>query len=413
MQYAEAIKILQETASAHALSTEVCALENLVGRVSAETVRSPLTIPPFDNAAIDGFALRAELTGDAPTKLMVCGRLFPGETPPALTPQGQAWEIMTGAPVPRDCNACIKIEDVEVQRDARGQAVTVTIKQRLKPHDNIREAGGDFKIGDEGLRLGEVIRAEHLMALASFNKTQHKVFRKPRIVIAPTGKELIEPGQALQLGQIVNSTRPYLQAILQELGAEVAIAPTIPDDKDVFVAFLRKIMVDPPDLLLTTGAVSMGQADFVRPALEEISAQILFHRVDIRPGKPILFAEIKKGATKPFVMFGLPGNPVSSVVGSRFFIEPFLRACWRQNPEAGFEAKLSHDFKKPKGLRCFFKAQTAFVGGECNITLSQNQSSSMVQPLLHATAWAVLPEDEERLKAGDIVRFYLQDARSN
>jgi molybdopterin molybdotransferase len=408
MRYGEALKILKETALSHRLTTEVCDLQDLVGRVSAETVVSPLTIPPFDNSAIDGFALKASMTSINKMTFTVCGRLYPGETPRASTPENQVWEIMTGAPIPLDCDACIKIEDVEVVRAENGRAQTVSFKQKLAAHKNVRHAGGDFKKGDQGLAPGEVIRADHLMALASFNKSQHKVFRKPRIVIASTGREVGEP---LAEGQVVNSTRPYLQALLTELGADVEIAPTIPDDKTVFVSFLRKLMQDPPDLLVTTGAVSMGQADFVRPALEEIKAKILFHRVEIRPGRPILCAQVSEGAKVPFIIFGLPGNPVSSVIGTRFFIEPYLRSLRHQADEPAFEAKLTHDFKKPEGLLCFSKAKTSFVDGRCEIEILQGQPSFMVQPLLQTTAWAALFEGKADYHTGEIIKFYPTEVR--
>jgi molybdopterin molybdotransferase len=195
-----------------------------------------------------------------------------------------------------------------------------------------------------------------------------------------------------------------LRKSLELLGCDVEVAPIMRDEPEVFLNFLEELKKNPPDLLLTTGAVSMGAADFIRPVCEKAGAQILFHRLAIRPAKPILFAKWKKTSSqKGFVALGLPGNPISSVVGLRFFIEPYLRVLRQRPVEAAIQIPLAQDLKKPAELRCFLKAQMKWQKGQVQAEILQGQPSFIVHSLLQASVWAMAPEGVSEMKAGDLI----------
>jgi len=415
-------KDASQVATAH--STETVDLEKALGRHLAVDVRSEIKSPPFANSAMDGFALRAGETVDL-SEFQICGVIYPGDLPPKSTPLGAAWEITTGAPLPLDCDAVVKIEDISrIDHSSSNASRILWLKSQAKSREFIRPAGEDYQIGSLVLRAGTQLGALHLMALASVNCSQVLVFRKPRVVLLPTGRELHRLGERGETGQIVNSSAIYLAASWRQLGCDVETLPILRDDVLQFDQILKQLLLDPPDLFVTTGAVSMGSADFIRTGLEQHGFTIHFHRLSIRPGKPILFAE-KKQPVKHLVMFGLPGNPISSVVGSRFFVEGYLRILLGESlasssatasgaarvagdliQNVSLEPKiereqlvLNSDVQKPDGLRCFFRGRRAGGG----VSVHAEQGSSLVRPLVESDSWVILPETGTKISAGQKV----------
>ncbi|RYZ71402.1 MAG: molybdopterin molybdenumtransferase MoeA, partial [Proteobacteria bacterium] len=273
MLYADALALLSESAKANPLSVERVDFSECLGRRVSRDIQATLTIPPFDNSAVDGYCFSSDAVSSAdqekPIQLSIVGTLFPGDTPPSLTPLGSAWEIMTGAPFPLDCDCSVKVEDTAANKNSSGQVTSVSIKASVASGDNVRKAGADFSPGTVVISRGEKIRPEHLMALASNGIQTVEVFRKARVVIVPTGAELVPVGQRLEPGQIYNSTQPYLIAALSAMGCKVEAKPIVRDEPEQFELILKELESNPPDLLITTGAVSMGKADFVRPSLEK------------------------------------------------------------------------------------------------------------------------------------------------
>jgi molybdopterin molybdotransferase len=410
MQYADALGVLREIGASNRLGDEEVSSAAAVGRRAAQDVLSTMTIPPFDNSGVDGYCFPADRTlkasAEDPLRLSIAGTLFPGDLPPDITPPGFAWEIMTGAPFPFDCDCAVKVEDTEAARNDNGQVISISLKSPIAKGEFVRKAGADFSPGTVIVSKGAKIRAEHLMALAANGIATLKVFRKPRVVLVPTGAELKNVGEELEPGQIYNSTEPYLVAALSALGCSVETMSVVRDDPQAFEGILDSLKKSPPDLLLTTGAVSMGKADFVRPSLEKAGAKVLFHRVEIRPGKPILLA--KFDGPKSFIAFGLPGNPVSSVIGVRFFIEPYLRALVGAEPEKPIEAVLENSYKKPEPLRCFLKASFRVKKDQASVQILSGQPSFMINPLLQASSWAVIPEGVAEAGVHTTVHVYPQ-----
>ena len=237
------------------------------------------------------------------------------------------------------------------------------------------------------------------MALAAAGVTTVQARRKPRIALISTGRELAAPGKPLAPGQIRDATSTYLAAECARLGFDFRFYGVVHDDESDFRAKLDHALANNHDVILTTGAVSMGDADFIPGILKDMGARIIFHKVAIKPGRPILFAEFANG---PFI-FGLPGNPVSTVVGMRFFVQPCLRELLGQSEESPIRCRLAQKADKPEKLRCFFKARRL---EDARIEILPGQASFQIHSLLAADCWAVLPEAGAEMKAGAEVDVY-------
>ena len=409
--YSEALQLIRKVAlevSSGTRRTKRVSLSKALGRVAAEDVLSREMLPALSNSAVDGFAVRSHETRgaslDNPLTFPVVGSVVAGDVPPELgvAPKFSAWEIMTGAPFPQGFDASVKIEDVQVKRDGTGKPLSIEISQESAYEDYLRPAGEDFQIGTSVVKAGTQITAEHIMALSALGFAEVEVQRKLHVALISTGKEIVDHGAELQPGQIRNSTAPYLMSALEQLGLKLTTHVNVGDDPADFFRELGRCIEDAPDMIITTGAVSMGKHDFIPSVLRDYGAEILFHQVAIRPGKPILFAKMSKGP----VVFGLPGNPVSSVVGLRFFVEPFLRAWSGRKLEHPLRAKLRSSVRKVEGLQCFFKAQVEMGEGDPHVTVLAGQPSFMIRPLLESSAWAVLPQAGKEISAGEWVDVY-------
>ncbi len=406
--YEEALHLIRQVAHQRKkhLTSERLPLATSLGRIVAEDILSKASLPAFDNSAMDGFAVSAHklagATKSQPICLKISGQVAAGDAPVSSGSLVGAWEIMTGAPVPEGFDAIVKIEDVQVLKDEQGRAYEVRFFAAPPVGQFIRKAGSDFSQGQIVLKQGEKIHAHHLLALAALGLAQVSVYSALRVAYVSTGKELVpfdtEPGA----GQIRNSTAPFFAAALVDLQVDLVLSEMVGDEPASFQNFLERALLKKVDLILTTGAVSMGQYDFVSQEIQKREATIHFHRVAIQPGKPLLFAELKEGP----VLFGIPGNPVSGVVALRFFIRPFLQKLFSQTEEKAFQARLKENINKPSGLRQFAKAQLTWQEGEASVTVLAGQMSFVVSSLLQANIWASLPAEKNELRQGDLVDVY-------
>lgn len=397
--YEKAKTIIQKAGQEHNCGMEFVATQDSVGRTVAKDLYAPIDIQPFDNSAMDGFAVRRSDLGSDGGVLIKIGVIAAGDAvPEGNVLEGQCIEIMTGAPAPPWAEAVVPVELVEVKGDE------VHFKALPGLGANIRRAGEDFKKGMEVIKAGQYIHPQHIMPLAALGVDEVEVYKKPRAVFLATGSELVEDlSQNLKSGQIYNSNRPYGLVALEEMGVEPVAVPTMPDNLDHFEAFLKDIMLQDIDLIISSGAVSAGKYDFVRKGLEQVGAEILFHRVKIKPGKPNLFARLPNGT----LYFGLPGNPVATTAGLRFFVQPCLRSMMGMAEEKPVQARVNSYFKKRPGLRVFLKAKVeACQDGVLGVELLEGQESFMVRPFLDMNCWAVVAEDVEEVKVGDMVALY-------
>lgn len=391
-------------AAAAMIAAERIPVNASMGRIVAEDVFSPEHLPSFDNTAMDGFALATG--GQAMpegTELVVSAALAAGEAAPAGC-EG-ACEIMTGAPIPDGLDAVIPVENVAVlEHDVDRRPQRIRLLQAVLPGANVRRRGQDISAGDLIMPSGTRVGAPERMVLAALGIADIPVRKCPVAALLTTGRELVDdPGQALLPGQIRNSNGPFLADRLLECGAELRIRQSLPDEAGAFTAAVGRCLTAGVELIISTGAVSMGRYDFIPDALRELGAEILFHKVAMRPGKPLLFARLPGGA----LYFGLPGNPVSSAIGMRFFVEPALRACLGLTQEVPLQVPLAEAVEKKPGFRMLQKAVLQCDDqGRLSATVMKGQESFRIRPLLQSNAWAVLPEQGANMSAGTLVDLY-------
>jgi molybdopterin molybdotransferase len=398
----EALALIR--AEAAPLGAECVSLAEANGRLLAEPIVSTVDLPPFDNTAMDGFALRCGGEAlPAGSEFEVTGLSAAGDAV-AHAREG-AWRIMTGAPIPAGCDSVIPVEQVTVlAQDAEGALERIRLEVELPPGQHIRRAGEDVRRGARLVDAGSRVNPEALALLAALGIGEVALQRRPRVAVLCTGRELVDdPAAPLANGQIRNSNGPFLAAALPAHGAELVLRETVPDTVEAFLASLQRAVQAGSDVVLSTGAVSMGEFDFVPEALARIGAETIFHKVRMRPGKPLLFARLASGA----LFFGLPGNPVSAAVGLRFFVSAALRALQGLPPESPLRLPLRAHWTKKPGLRLFAKARVVIdAGGQAMVEVLQGQESFRLAPLLRANAWAVLPEDAASLDAGEVVEVF-------
>lgn len=412
ISYSEALAILRSCAKRNRPEIEIVPLDRMCGRVLAADVVSEENVPPFDNSAMDGFAISTDdvktASAAAPVDLTVSDMLAAGDGEARRVGRGECVSIMTGAVLPNDCDAVVRIEDVEIFRLITGVPAAIRVSRAVPPGENIRRHGTDFPMGSPLALAGELMTSHHVMAFASAGIRTVSVFRRLRVLVISTGRELA-PADRVQLesGEIRNSTGPLLHSLLPSMGLEIVRAETVTDDLFLYRDFLRRMLNQEDfDIVVSTGAVSVGEFDFVKSSLIAENARIHFHKAAIRPGKPLLFAELQSRSGRPVWFFGVPGNPVSTAVALRFFLSPFLRDSFGRSAESPLRLRLRKEVRKPEGLRCFFKAIFSCESAETEVECLDGQASYLVRPLLSSQAWAVAPEVGAVIPQGKVVEVF-------
>ncbi len=378
------------------LPAETCRSVDAMGRVLRRSVTSACALPPFDNSAMDGYALGGG--ADA----LPAGSEWPVEGEQAAgdgVREGVrgAWEIMTGARLPDGLDRVIPVE----QTERLASPSRVRLLAEVAAGQNVRLAGSDVAIGDAVVADGTVLAPQHLMLLAALGGATVEVSARPRVAALCTGRELVDDAAApLAPGLIRNSNGPFLAARIPRAGAELAHAQTVGDDVDAFVAAVDRARAAGARVLISTGAVSMGRYDFVPAALERLGAEVLFHKVAIRPGKPLLFARLPDGT----LFFGLPGNPIAVAAGLRYFVEPALRAMLGLPAERAWRVPLAAAFAKKPRLHFYLKSQLAIdEEGRLSVRVLSGQESYRIRPLADANAWVAVPAEAMALPVGTLV----------
>ena len=297
------------------LPTAPVALADALGLVTAEDLVATEPIPPFANTGVDGYAVRAAdtagATPESPVRLRVVDELPAGKAPTTPVGPGEAIRIMTGAPAPEGADAIVMVEDTAAEGG------DVVIRKEARPGDHVRPAGGDLNVGDPAFPAGSVLGPAHLGVVASLGQPTVTVVRRPRVAVMSTGDELVPPGEPLSIGQIRDSNRPMLMALVAQTGCEAVDFGIGVDDVEVITERLEKAAAT-CDAVVTSGGVSMGDYDIIKIVLRRI-ADMNWWQVAIRPAKPLAF-----GMLSGVPVFGLPGNPVSSHVSFELFARPAL-----------------------------------------------------------------------------------------
>ncbi|MBL8199530.1 MAG: molybdopterin molybdotransferase MoeA [Chromatiales bacterium] len=406
ISYEEALELLRTGIAP--LARRTVPLAAAAGEVTGSAISARLTVPGFANAAMDGYVLRASATSTAspanPVHLPVAGLIAAGSAAPCTPGPGgagdQAWEILTGAPVPATLDAVVPVERVTRVGATDGQPPSVMISAPLQPGQNVRFPGEDFLLGSTVVAAGIRLAPHHLMALAACGVDEVSVAARPRVAVLTTGGELEHQGANLAPGRIRDANGPYLRALLPLLGAGVVTTTTAADDATELRDRLQ-LLARTADLVLTTGGVSAGRLDLLPAAVREIGGEIVFHKVAIRPGKPVLHARLPGGA----LLFGLPGNPLAVAVGMRFFVTPALRALQGLAPERPGPAETLEPVRGRGNLRFFAKALADVdAAGRRHVRLLPGQESFKIAPLLRANCWAIVPEGTGDLPAGSVLQ---------
>ena len=405
ISYLDALRIAQERAEKRfelrLAAVETRSLLCSLGQILAQPLEASESVPRFNNSAMDGFALESLLTATAseeqPVVLNIAASLVAGDAPTPIEARA-AVEIMTGTPLPLGrFDAVVKLEDIKLDTVAG----TIKLKQAVKAGENIRWQGTDFTEGQRLAGAGQRVSPELIMAAACLGLDRVPVHAPVRIALLTTGRELSHyANQSLDLGMIRDASGPFLSSLMQRADLELVAQKILTDDPNLFRKEVLRILELQPDIIISTGAVSMGRHDFIKSALLDLGAQIHFHKVAMRPGKPLLFAEWESGP----VWFGLPGNPISTVIGWRFFVEPYLRQLRGQAQETDQPAFLQQTLHKPRGFSCFYKAFRRNVAGSMQLEILEGQASYLISPLLSANCWAIFAEETETVMAGELIR---------
>ena len=398
--YREAVERL--CGGADRLGVQPCAPGDAVGRVLAHEVVSPVALPPFDNAALDGVALVAAGRPDATAQVWEIGaRIAAGQ--PAPQDDASAWEIMTGAPLPARADTVVPVERIEALPAAASGASRIRVQGDVVVGANIRRCGEDVQPGQCVLPAGHVLDPAAVMLIAGLGIERIRVARRPRVAVLATGGEIVAAGTPLPPGGIHDATSPYLRAALAAAGAEPVFVRRVGDEVPVFQAAVDAALAEGADLVLSTGAVSKGCYDFVPSALQARGAETLFHGVALRPGKPVLAARLREGA----MFVGLPGNPLSTAVGLRFLVEPLLRAWLGLPPETPCWLPLADDCRSRAGLHAVLHGTLRCDrDGRLHAHVAQAQASFRLLPFSQATAWITLPSDLGDVAAGTPVQVH-------
>lgn len=384
------------------LGAEKVSILDALGRVIAEDIYANRDIPPLDNSAMDGYAVRWEdvktASRDHPVKLEVIEDLPAGFISKKTLQKGQAIRIMTGAPIPKGADHVIPVEDT------RKEGQFVYILNAVSKEKNIRKAGEDVKKGELILSKGDLIRPPEVGMIASVGRSFVSVYQRPLVAILCTGEELVDVDGPLEDSKIVSSNSYTLSAQVKDCGAIPLPLGIAKDEKeDIEEKFKQGLRAD---VIISSAGVSVGDYDFVKETLKDLGMETIFWKVAMKPGRPMTFGRIGE---KP--VFGLPGNPVSSMVSFEQFVRPSLLKMMghRQIFRPVIEAILKVDIKEKGGRRHFIRGMVSFENGSYFVTTTGPQGSGILKSMVKANALIIIPEDKEGVKAGEKVRVQLLD----
>ncbi|MBI4317217.1 MAG: molybdopterin molybdotransferase MoeA [Chloroflexi bacterium] len=394
------------------LEPETKPILDALGQVTAEDIYSDFDIPPLDNSAMDGYAVRAEDTHGAshsnPVRLRVVAELAAGYTTETVVRPGTAIRIMTGAPIPKGADAVVQFEhtdEVETlkQPSTAGKRAEVAVYVPAGQGVNIRQAGEDVRRGELIIRKGTPVRPAEIGVLASLGRATIRVVRRPKVAVLATGDELVELGKPLRRGQIHNSNSYSVGAQVLRYGGIPWLLGIAGDREADLVAKIKQAL--DADLLITTAGVSVGDYDVTKKVLAT-EGEITFWLVRMKPGKPIAFGHIGK-----VPHLGLPGNPVSSMVAFEQFGRPaILKMMGKTNfrkPEV--RAVLHGEADNKDGRRCFYRARVEWHEGHWHAYLTGPQGSGILTSMALANGLVIVPEDVAQVDDGDLVTVQMLD----
>ena len=400
LTFSEARAVVErEAGRVRAGEAELVELSLANGRVLAECVAADRDFPPFRRATRDGFAVRAEETAKGRSPLTIIGEIRAGAAGEGITVgAGEAAEIMTGAPVPPGADAVVMVEYTA----RRGEQVE--IERGVRPGENVVAAGAEARRGAELLPRGRRLTPAGIAVAGACGRHELRVYRRPQVAILSTGDELVDVAAEPGANQIRNSNSYSLAAQVQEAGGNAVVLPIAPDERKQ----LRKLIQEglAADLLLLSGGVSMGKYDLVEQVLEEMGAEFFFTGAEIQPGRPVVFgsAPPRRGA-RPTYFFGLPGNPISTMVCFTLFARSMVEALGGAEPRKLVfpQARLKSELKVKPGLTRFLPAILSGEHERAEVEAVKWEGSGDVAANARANCYVVAPPERDGLKAGEMV----------
>jgi len=395
-----------------ALEAEEAPILDTLGQVLAQDVYSDINIPPLDNAAMDGYAIRAGDTEGASDKspkiLRVIDTVIAGTISEKEVTPGTVLRIMTGAPVPKGADAVVQFEDTDETQRKGKPLDEIGILCKVKSGANIRRAGEDIVKGALVLKKGTVIRPAEVGILASLGKSKASVIRRPVVAILATGNELVAIDHPLPQGKIYNSNTYSVAALVKRYGGIPRALGIARDTEESLVKKLHE--AQDADMMITSGGVSAGDYDMVKNVLAK-EGEITFWTVRMKPGKPLAFGTIKGKRGRKIPHLGFPGNPVSSMVTFELFARPaILKMLGKKNlTKPTIEAVLEEPVANRDGRRVFLRAIVEKRAGKFFARLTGPQGSGILTSMSLANGLAIIPEDKTQVKVGEIVKVMMLD----
>jgi len=392
----EALDFLLNAANAPS-KTERVGLDDSLGRILAEDINSSINVPGFDNSAMDGYtiALGDQHLGKSGLSFSIVDRIPAGSTGNTLE-EGLAARIFTGAPIPEGANTVIMQEECTLSEDDS----QITIDRAINLHENIRLTGNDIIQGGVILKKGKQLQPQDISLAASVGVGELSVFSQIKVGVFFTGDELVEPGKPLTPGKIYNSNRYALVALLKQVGCNVVNLGNIEDKLQTTIDALSSLSGE-CDLIITTGGVSVGEEDHVKPAVESLGELNLW-KIRMKPGKPLAYGTVKD---TPFI--GLPGNPVSSFVTFGIFTLPFIKIMQgnSHHKASPIQVQANFDCKKARPRREYARAQLDYSTGTLQANLFPKQGSDVMSSIVWAHGIIEIPENTT-FEKGKILNYY-------
>ncbi len=372
------------------LEPEQVGLLEAEGRVLLEKIVADRDIPPLTNAAMDGYAVRGEDVADGPTELRIVGEAAAGHVSDVILEPGQAVRIMTGAPVPKGADTVVRFEDT------RTDGLRVDILGAYTPGKNVRQAGEDVRASEVVLQPGRVLRPQAIGMLAAVGRTSVKVGRKPRVAILATGDEIVPPGEDPGPGQIRDANSYAVAAQVQTYSGVPLVLDIARDQESRIREGVWEALAQRPDLIITSGGVSVGDFDLVKQVLAA-EGKIHFWSLNMKPGRPLAF-----GMVGGIPLIGLPGNPVAAMISTELFARPALLKMQGAQTTSAWtlptvRARLTEPIARKDGRRHYLRVSLQRTETGYEATLTGDQGSGILKSMVIADGLAVIPEDADHL----------------
>ena len=404
--YNDALKILNK--SKIKIANELIRSVDSLNRICSENIRSNHYYPSADNSSLDGFAVNSKDTNHVSKKkskrFKIIGSISAGSKPfKKFLKKDQAVEIMTGGILPKGTNTVIPIEKCLLSKEKTNNYIS--IKQKFKKFENVRFKGSDYKKKDLLIKKNTLINSNHIMAFKALGIGNIKVKKKINIIFFSSGNEISENNH-ISAWKIRNSNHHYIKSLKNNFLFNFKNLGILKDhDKKKFYNKLHKILKSKTDIIITSGGVSKGKFDYIPSIIKKFNLSHYFKDVALRPGKPILFAKIRG---KHKVIFGLPGNPMSSSACFRFFVIPFITKILSQTKEKPIRGILKNSFTKKKIFTRFVKSKLSTTkDGKLIIEILKGQESFRIKSFVKSNIWALLPAGKSKFKKGETVDCFL------